>query len=107
MMPARRKNRVRFTAVIWRHEVGAGWCFVSLPVEDAQRIRKGFGELARGWGSLHVQATLGSARWNTSIFPDSKRGTYVLPIKAEVRREAAVGPDDEVTIDLEITARDD
>jgi hypothetical protein len=107
MMPRRPKNRVRFTAAIWRHEVGAGWCFVSLPVEESQRIRRVFGDHAVGWGSLRVRATLGAVEWPTSIFPDSKGGAYVLPIKADVRRRNAVGPGDEVTIDLVITATDD
>ena len=28
---------------------------------------------------------IGATRWSTSIFPDKKRGTYVLPVKKSVR----------------------
>ena len=41
--------------------------------------------IKRGWGSVRVKVTLGKTKWDTSIFPDKKSGTYLLPIKAEVR----------------------
>jgi hypothetical protein len=34
---------------------------------------------------LRVEVTIGETRWSTSIFPDRKRGTYVLPVKKSVR----------------------
>ena len=38
-----------------------------------------------GFGSVRVAATVGTTSWRTSIFPDSKTGTYLLPVKKEVR----------------------
>jgi hypothetical protein len=35
---------------------------------------------------LRVQVTVGGSKWTTSIFPDSVRGSYVLPIKRAVRK---------------------
>ena len=45
---------------------------------------------------------LGGQVWRTSIFPDSKSGTYVLPVKKEIRRKAGVGEGDRVEIDLSV-----
>ena len=36
------------------------------------------------------------------MFPDSKRGTYVLPVKQAVRRAEGFGAGDVVTVALEL-----
>jgi len=74
-----------FTATVWEHEGTGSWHFISLPDEDADDIEEMFGGNARGFGSLRVDVTIGSTRWQTSIFPDAKRRTYVLPVKKAVR----------------------
>jgi hypothetical protein len=38
-----------------------------------------------GFGSVRVAVTVGTTSWRTSIFPDSKTRTYLLPVKKEVR----------------------
>jgi Domain of unknown function (DUF1905) len=43
--------------------------------------------LTNGWGSLKVEARLGTTVWRTSIFPDTKLGIFELPLKAEVRKK--------------------
>lgn len=77
---------VWFKARIWLWEGKAAWHFVTLPKKESARIKTVFGAMKRGWGSLPVFATLGKTRWKSSIFPDSKRGAYLLPVKAEVRK---------------------
>ncbi|MEX2626102.1 MAG: DUF1905 domain-containing protein [Ilumatobacteraceae bacterium] len=37
------------------------------------------------FGSVRVEASVGETTWRTSLFPDSKRATYVLPMKRAVR----------------------
>ena len=44
-----------------------------------------FGHRAGGFGSVRVEATIGATTWQTSIFPDTRRRTYVLPVKKAVR----------------------
>lgn len=58
--------------------------------------------MKRGWGSLPVMATIGKTTWKTSIFPDKKRGAYLLPIKAEVRKKEEIEKDDMVALLLEV-----
>ncbi|HMY81011.1 MAG TPA: DUF1905 domain-containing protein [Candidatus Absconditabacterales bacterium] len=66
----------------------ASWHFVTLPQDIADQIKKiTSGKPRRGRGSVPVQVTIGYITWNTSIFPDSKSGSYLLPIKASIRKE--------------------
>lgn len=76
--------RFEFTAPLWLHEGGA-WHFVAVPEDDADLIGEMFGADAGGFGSIRVEVTIGATVWRTSVFPDSKRKTYVLPIKKSVR----------------------
>jgi hypothetical protein len=78
-------NRFEFDATVWEHNNTGAWHFVSLPEPDADDIEEMFGHSAAGFGSIRVDVTIGSTRWQTSIFPDTKRGTYVLPVKKAVR----------------------
>ena len=43
--------------------------------------------LTNGWGSLKVEARIGTTVWRTSIFPDKKLGIFELPLKALVRKQ--------------------
>ncbi|MDF2805249.1 MAG: hypothetical protein K0S43_195 [Cellulosimicrobium sp.] len=54
-----------------------------------------------GFGSVKVEVTLGAQRWSTSVFPDAQRKTFVVPIKAAVRRAEGVDVGDRVTIGVE------
>ncbi len=78
-------RRFTFTAEVWEHDGPAAWHFLSLPEEDADDIDERYGHTAKGFGSLRVEVTIGATTWSTSIFPDTKRGTYVLPVKKAVR----------------------
>lgn len=64
----------------------AGWHFASVPKKQSEEIKKNE-TVKRGWGSIPVQVTVGKTSWKTSIFPDKRSGSYLLPIKAEVRRK--------------------
>ncbi|GAB0108495.1 DUF1905 domain-containing protein [Nocardia sp. JMUB6875] len=91
-----------FTAELWEWEAQASWFFVSLPEAVADEIEERFGHTAAGFGSIKVKVTVGSSRWSTSIFPDSKRGTYVLPMKKAVRTAEGLTVGDPVEVELEI-----
>jgi hypothetical protein len=74
-----------FTAELWEWEGKAAWHFVSLPEDITDEIDERHGDDAGGFGSVKVEVTIGSSRWQTSIFPDTKRGTFILPVKKAVR----------------------
>jgi hypothetical protein len=80
----------------------AAWRFVTVPKIESEKIKKST-PVKRGFGSIRVTARVGKTRWDTSIFPDSKSGTYLLPVKTTVRR--AEGLDDGDTVDVRIDLR--
>ena len=76
-----------FAGELWRWDSRQAdtWTFVSVPTEVADEINDIAGPISRGFDSLRVDVTIGTTTWRTSIFPDAKRGTYVLPLKRAVR----------------------
>ena len=57
-----------------------------------------------GFGSVKVEVAIGEVRWTTSLFPDSRTGGYVLPLKADIRRRAGIAAGDEATVPLKLAA---
>lgn len=90
-----------FDAIAWEWIGKTAWTFVTLPADTAQDIRY-FSGSRRGFGSVRVEATLGSSRWKTSVFPDGKRNSYVLPLKAAVRKAEKVSTGDTVRVHLRL-----
>jgi len=93
-----------FDAELWEHRGSASWFFVSLPEQTADDIDERYGHLEAGFGSLRVEVTIGSTTWRTSIFPDTKRGTYVLPVKKQVRTAAGLVDGSVCSIELTVVA---
>ena len=75
--------------------------YVPAPAEVAAEIRGVARHVTYGWGVIPVAAQVGGVRFSTSLFP--KDGTYLLPVKAAVRRQAGVTAGDVVAVDMTIT----
>lgn len=101
-MPASAPPAFRFRARVWLYQGPAAWHFVTLPKKLSAGIKSHFGAMKRGWGSLRVTVSVGKARWKTSIFPDSKAGAYVLPIKAAARAAAGLKAGDTRSFLIEV-----
>ena len=80
----------------------AAWRFIGIPKAQGTEIRKKFGAHAKGWGSLPVSVTIGKTTWNTSIFPDKKSGSYLLPLKAKVRKAEDIDDDSVVSYSIQL-----
>jgi hypothetical protein len=50
---------------------------------------------------VKVKVTIGSSTWSTSVFPDAKRGTFVLPVKKPVRQAEGIEAGDRVKVALD------
>lgn len=90
------------TAEVWLYPGMAAWHFISVPKTMTAKIKKQYEGLARGFGSLKVKAIIGKTSWKTSIFPDNKTGTYLLPLKAEVRKKENISAGKKVKFTIEI-----
>jgi hypothetical protein len=95
---------ITFEAELWMWDARRvdSWTFVSLPAAVSDEIRELADGPRRGFGSLRVHATVGDTIWTTSIFPDGKRGSYVLPIKRAVRDAEALGIGDVATVTIDL-----
>ena len=98
------KSRYRTRAKLWRYPGDkVSWHFITLPKKVADEIRVvDAGPVRRGFGSLRVQATIGGSTWTTSIFPVAMHQSYVLPVKAQVRKAEGLKVGAMVSLQLEV-----
>src|SRR3989338_8440171 len=83
-----KKPAYKINVAVWLYPGDyANWHFVTIPKVESAQIAKKYAPFRKGWGSLPVVAILGETEWKTSIFTDSKSGTYILPLKALVRKK--------------------
>jgi hypothetical protein len=85
---------------IWTGDNGS-WHFITVPEDQSDEIRAHCLAEMRGFKSARVEATINGVSWRTSVFP-VKTGGYVLPVKKDVRRKAAIAAGDEVTVALKL-----
>jgi hypothetical protein len=77
-----------FSGKLWQHQAPkGGWYFISLPVDMSREIRENFRNQEEGWGRLKASAEIDGVKWETAIWYDSKKTTYLLPIKSEIRKK--------------------
>ncbi len=95
--------RFRFesTVIYWRGP--APFFFAPIPPHHAAELR-GISKLVTyGWGMAPVEATIGDVVFQTSLFP--KNGTYLLPLKTNVRRESQITAGDLIAVEVTIRFR--
>ena len=89
---------------IWDARRADSWTFVSLPTEVSAEIRELVSPTPQpGFGSVRVRVTIGDTTWTTSVFPDTTRDSYSLPIKKAVRRAESLEAGDVHTVTVELT----
>lgn len=93
--------RFEFTAPLWEWTARADWFFVTVPDEASADIRE-IPRMPRGFGAVKVAVRVGGSSWSTSIFPDSKQGAYVLPVKKSVRAAEGLEEGEPVWVQLDV-----
>ncbi|MCA3254742.1 MAG: DUF1905 domain-containing protein [Alphaproteobacteria bacterium] len=93
---------VAFSAPLWRWQgdSGGSWHFVTLPADMAVEIRLRSMTSRRGFGSVRVEARIGGSVFRTSLFPMKSADSYLLPVKASVRRDEDLGEGDIADVGL-------
>ena len=94
------KVKYEFHAILWQHSVTGGWHFLSLPEKTSEEIRTLFKSSEEGWGRLKATAKIGASEWNTAIWFDTKRNTYLLPIKAAIRIKENLEIESEIVVNI-------
>jgi hypothetical protein len=96
------KIKYEFSAKIWQHLAQGSWYFVSFTIELSNEIRDNLKWQEEGWGRLKATAKIGITEWNTAIWFDTKHHTYLLPIKAELRRKEKIESNQMLEISVSI-----
>ena len=104
-------DTVAHTAKVWLWTTGtspASWHFLTIDGAAGEAIaaheamrRLEFGS-GRGFGSVKVRARVGESVWNTSVFPSSEAGGFILPLKAAIRKAEGIAQGSKVTAELEL-----
>ncbi|HSD15342.1 MAG TPA: DUF1905 domain-containing protein [Flavobacterium sp.] len=81
------KIKYNFSEKVWQYSSPGGWYFVSLPENIVKEIRETLKSEEEGWGRLKAEAEIGKSHWKTAIWFDTKRNTYLLPLKADIRKK--------------------
>ncbi len=86
--------KISVKARVWKYSGNGGWYFVTLPTLISKKIRKKYGFFEEGWGRLTVKSQIGKTEWTTAIWFDTKKNSYLLPIKANVRKLESIEEND-------------
>ncbi|WP_353710403.1 DUF1905 domain-containing protein [Arthrobacter sp. K5] len=89
---------------MWLYPGESGWHFITLPVDIADQIREESAGFRGGFGSVKVTADIAGHQWQTSIFPDTGSGSYLLPVKRAVRIAAHITAGDDVGVRLVVNS---
>jgi len=85
-------------AVLWRHKSAGGWYFVTIPQEISKEIRDNLQWQEEGWGRMKASAIIKEHQWDTAIWFDTRTNSYVLPIKAQIRKKLSLEEGDIIDI---------
>lgn len=90
-----------FEAEVWRSDGEAAWFFLTVPEDISDEIAERAGARV-GFGSVRVGVRVGATAWHTSVFPDTKRRAYVLPVKRAVRTAEGLDDGSVAAVQLEL-----
>lgn len=88
-------------AKVWLYQGDSPWHFITISKSFSKEIKKEYLWPRNGFGSIPVYVKIGKTEWKTSIFPE-KKGTYVLPLKKEIRIKEKIIVGDTIDISLEL-----
>jgi hypothetical protein len=92
--------QVRFETriIYWRGP--SPFFFAPIPPQYVEELRRVSKAVTYGWGMVPVEARIGDVVFTTAMFP--KDETYLLPLKAAVRRKANITAGDLIAVDMTI-----
>jgi hypothetical protein len=86
--------------IVWKCPRQSGWYFITVPKDISAEIRTHSQWQEEGWGRLHIQSTIHHTQWETAIWFDTKHDSYLLPIKADIRKKHDIKEGDELDITI-------
>ena len=96
------EHEYSFRGKLWKDKTTGSWHFVSLPKTLSKKIRKIHGGSEEGWGRLTAAAAIGEVHWDTAVWFDTKNDTYLLPVKAVIRKKLGLKEGSSCKVQLSI-----
>ncbi|MGH6956000.1 MAG: DUF1905 domain-containing protein [Caulobacteraceae bacterium] len=90
--------RFEASVIYWRGP--APWFYAPVPLDEAEELKRVARLATYGWGCVPVKARIGGVDFTTSLFP--KDGTYLLPLKAAVRRQLDITAGDRIVVEMTV-----
>ncbi len=91
---------LEFEAVVVEWRGPAPFFYARLPAGAAAEISRVKKLLTYGWGAIPAEAVINGVAFTTSLFP--KDDTYLLPLKASVRKRIGVTVGDTVAVTMQV-----
>ncbi len=91
---------LEFSGEVWFWRGPSPWHFVTVPEEECTELEDSSAFVSYGWGMIPVAVRIGETEWTTSLWP--KDGSYVVPLKAAVRRAEGINVGDVVSVRLAV-----
>ena len=91
-------HQIRFEAEVIRFNGPGGWHGVFLSTDAASEAR--FFGRANALGAIAVRAQIGAGEVKTSLFPDKRRDSFLLPLKAQLRSRENIKEGDRIAVTL-------
>lgn len=91
-----------FAAPLWKWDGNAAWHFLTLPFEVTDEIDEITAGKQGGFGSVPVRVTIGRTTWTTSVFPSKGHESFILPVKAAVRKTEGLAEGSPANVRLEL-----
>lgn len=92
--------QVEFDGEVWYWKGPAPHYFVTVPTKECEDLKGISGLVTYGWGMIPAMVRIGNTEWKTSLFP--KNGSYIVPLKANIRKAEKIEEGDTVTIQLQV-----
>jgi len=94
----------RFDAPLWKWQGDgpASWHFITLPFDVTDEIDELTTGRQGGFGSVRVAVTIGGTTWTTSVFPSKEQKSFILPVKAPVRKAEALADGNTASVTLRL-----
>lgn len=106
---ARKTFKFKSKVIVWnagngeRKDDSGSWRFARVPEKVSAEIKEmQKGRLRRGWGAVYVNVKIGKSEWQTSVFPDRRSSTYILPLKKEIRYEENLYDGIDIKVSIEV-----
>jgi hypothetical protein len=89
-----------FSGDLWFWKGPAPWHFITVPEAECAALESVSKLVSYGWGMIPVTARIGKTEWETALWP--KDGSYIVPVKAWVRKAEKLEVTGNVTVRLTV-----